>query len=193
MLDTHLIEIGTAQAQRVLTTLGSVKNTVKVFSQLLPDVLIKELVEYCNSVDWQDAENIQGNVIKHRKKALFKMDTVTEVVHCIFENATPIVGHLLNCKDIKFNGVVLWKDSQGYTIGPHTDNPIFKCSLQMYIQNLPMLSTVFETENDYDNNIWTDTMPGSGYIADNANGLTHWMNGIVPQDFNRYSLHAIWS
>tara|TARA_B100002019_G_C21267005_1_gene599956 strand:- start:158 stop:727 length:570 start_codon:yes stop_codon:yes gene_type:complete len=189
MLDTELIEHSTLHATSVLQGLASVKGTVQTFTQLLPSTCIEQLLAYCEHATWIPAEDLQGRAIKNRQKTMLVHDTVVEVVHCVFENCTPLVRQLLRNDTLRFNGLVLWRDTQGYTIGPHTDNPMFNCSLQMYIKNLPRLSTVFESTPD----IWTDTSPGSGYIADNTCGLKHWLNGVVPADYNRYSLHAIWS
>lgn len=192
MLDFKLIEQGTAHARTVLNALPSCAGTVQVFTKLFPEQLLAELLDYCKSASWQPAFNREGEEIKYRKKISFEHDTVLEVSHTVLENVTDDLSKLFD-KQLTFNGIDLWKDTEHYAIGPHTDNPMFNASLQMYIQNLPYLSTVFESTQDCQSNIWTDTAPGSGYIADNTNGLTHWLNGIVPANYNRYSLHATWT
>ena len=191
MLDFELVERGTAHASTVINALPSCEGTVQVFQKLFPQQLLAELLDYCELADWQTALGAYGETIEHRQKICFEHDTVLEVSHMVLENVTDDLSKLFN-KQLTFNGLDLWKDTENYAIGPHTDNPMFNASLQMYIQNLPHLSTVFESTQDYQSNTWTDTAPGSGYVADNTVGLTHWLNGVVPADYNRYSLHATW-
>ena len=189
MLDHELIESGTTHTLEVLNNFPNLENSMIVVKKFFNNEILKQLLEFCESTDeWQDAYDTAGQVIKNRKKISWKLDSILEVSHVILENITPQMSKIFN-KDLKFNGVDLWKDMPGYTISKHTDNPEFNASLQIYIKNLPYLSTVFE----HNGITVTDPNPGNGYLADNTVGIPHWLNGIVPENYERFSLHATWS
>ena len=57
------------------------------------------------------------------------------------------------------------------------------------LNNLPYLKTVFE----FNGILEIDPSPGSGYLADNTTGIPHWLDGVVPDNYTRFSLHATWS
>lgn len=188
MLDTQQIEISTEHTLTVLKHIQKIDG-VHLVTDFFDQALLDKLLEYCQTTSqWQPVYNLEQKEIQCRKKVSWETDTVVEVVHVVLQNVTPQLESIFN-KQLKFNGLDLWKDTEGYAIKKHTDNPMFNASIQIYIYNLPNLSTVFEHNGIHA----TDTNPGSGYIADNTVGVPHWLNGVVPADFSRYSLHASWT
>jgi len=190
MLDIQQIKISTKHTQSVLKHINNIDG-VHFVTGFFNRELLYRLLEYCQTTtSWQPIFDPDQKEIQYRKKITWEEDTVVEVVYSVLQNVTPQLENIFN-KQLKFNGLDLWKDTKGYTIKRHTDNPIFNVSLQIYINNLPHLVTVFEHNGIH----VTDSNPGSGYIADNTKGarVPHWLNGIVPADFNRYSLHATWT
>ena len=186
MLDNELIKSGTIHTLQVLNNLSNLQNSVTVVKNFFNQTMLDQLLEFCETTEsWQD---IGGGVIDYRKKISWETDNIVEVSHTVLENVTPQMSKIFN-KDLKFNGVDLWKDMPGYTISKHTDNPEFNASLQVYIKNLPYLKTVFE----FNGILETDPSPGSGYLADNTTGISHWLDGVVPENYTRFSLHATWS
>jgi len=87
--------------------------------------------------------------------------------------------------NIKFANVRIWKDLPGYYIDAHVDNPGVESSLQLYLNLGPVeLGTWFgDVEIPYVQN--------SGYIMNNRLKLSHGMKHPVPENFNRYSLYAL--
>jgi hypothetical protein len=189
MLDNELIKSGTTHTLHVLNNLSNLQNSVTVVKNFFNQAMLDQLLEFCETTkNWKDAYDTVGGVINYRKKISWETDNIVEVSHTVLENVTPQISKMFN-KDLKFNGIDLWKDSTGYNIARHTDNPEFNASLQVYIKNLPYLSTVFE----HNGITVTDTSPGSGYLADNTVGIPHWLDGVVPENYNRFSLHATWT
>jgi len=188
MLDNELIKSGTIHTLQVLNNLSNLQNSVTVVKNFFNQTMLDQLLEFCETTEsWQDII-VGGGVIDYRKKISWETDNIVEVSHTVLENVTPQMSKIFN-KDLKFNGVDLWKDMPGYTISKHTDNPEFNASLQVYIKNLPYLKTVFE----FNGILETDPSPGSGYLADNTTGISHWLDGVVPENYTRFSLHATWS
>ena len=188
MLDHELIESGTTHTSKVLNNLSNLQNSVTVVKNFFNQAVLDQLLEFCETTkNWQDA-TYDGGVIDYRKKISWETDNIVEVSHIVLEKVTPQMAKIFN-RDLKFNGVDLWKDLPGYSITRHTDNPEFHVSLQIYLKNLPYLKTVFE----FNGILEIDPSPGSGYLADNTTGIPHWLDGVVPDNYTRFSLHATWS
>ena len=145
MLDTQQIKISTKHTQSVLKHIKKIDG-VHLVTGFFDQDLLDKLLEYCQTTtSWQPIYNLKQKEIECRKKIAWEDDSVVEVVHTVLQNVTPQLESIFN-KQLKFNGIDLWKDTKGYTINRHTDNPIFNVSLQIYIDNLPHLVTVFEHE-----------------------------------------------
>jgi len=188
MLDIQQIKISTQHTLAVLKHIHSIDG-VQLVTDFFDQALLDKLLEYCQTTSqWQPVYDLEQKEIDCRKKITWETDTVVEVAHTVLQNITPQLEKTFN-KQLKFNGLDLWKDTEGYFIKRHTDNPAFNASIQIYINNLPHLVTVFEHNGIHT----TDPNSGSGYIADNTVGVPHWLNGVVPADFSRYSLHATWT
>jgi len=192
MIDQDLIKFGSMHLKSMLASLSIDHNGLILIEDVFTDQIIEKLLKFCIAADDWEPQLTADNktVIANREKIAWRYDCIVEETHTILENVTPEISRLIKRDNLVFGGVNLWKDTQGYTIKRHTDNPVIQTSLQVYIQNLPTLSTIFE----YDGNlVHTNPNTNAGYISDNLIGIPHWLPNSVPAEFNRYSLHAIWS
>ena len=192
MIDQDLIKSGSMHLKSTLASLSTDHNGLILIEDVFTDQIIEKLLKFCiASDDWKPQLTADNKtVIANREKISWRYDCIVEETHTILENVTPEISRLIKRDNLVFGGVNLWKDTQGYTIERHTDNTVIQASLQVYIQNLPTLSTIFE----YDGNlVHTNPNTNAGYISDNLIGIPHWLPNAVPAEFNRYSLHAIWS
>tara|TARA_S200000501_G_scaffold319041_1_gene313162 strand:- start:264 stop:836 length:573 start_codon:yes stop_codon:yes gene_type:complete len=190
MLDTDLIDAGTAYTQGWLKLIEPVPQGLHLLEYILHPTVVHQLVNYCYATDlWETVFNTVNKPIQNRQKICWQTDSIIEVAHTILDNCTPQINRIFDI-DAEFNGLDLWRDTAGYTISKHTDNPIFNASLQVYLQNLPELYTSFQYNEKI---IQTNPEPNHGYLSDNTVGIPHWMDNSVPENFVRYSLHATWS
>ena len=192
MIDQDLIKSGSMHLKSMLASLSTDHNGLILIEDVFTDQIIEKLLKFCIAADDWEPQLTADNktVVENREKISWRYDCIVEETHTILENATPEISRLIKRDNLVFGGVNLWKDTEGYAIERHTDNPVIQTSLQVYIQNLPTLSTIFE----YDGNlVHTNPNTNSGYISDNLIGIPHWLPNAVPAEFNRYSLHAIWS
>ena len=192
MLDNQLIESGTEYTQAVLSDLAS--NSLVLVTQVFSASVFDQLLDYCQKYDkWIAEKNPYaydgGQAIQNRFKSQWEYDSIIEVTHNILENCTPELERIF-AKPLEFKGLVLWKDTLGFQFDKHTDNPVFNASLQVYLQNLPHIVTQFEYNEQL---VTPDPAPNCGYIADNTLSIPHWMPESVPDNFERYSLHATWA
>ena len=192
MIDQDLIKSGSMHLKSMLASLSTDHNGLILIEDVFTDQIIEKLLKFCIAADDWEPQLTADNktVVANREKISWRYDCIVEETHTILENATPEISRLIKRDNLVFGGVNLWKDTQGYTIERHTDNTVIQASLQVYIQNLPTLSTIFE----YDGNlVHTNPNTNAGYISDNLIGIPHWLPNAVPAEFDRYSLHAIWS
>ncbi len=188
MLDTDLIDAGTAYTQSWLKRLEP-KQELYLLDHVLHPRVLYDLVNYCLQTQlWEPVYTLDNKPLDNRIKVCWESDTIVEVAHTILDNCTSKINTIFDI-NTQFNGLDLWKDTTGYTIQEHTDNPAFNISMQVYLQNLPGLYTSFRYQ---DKIIQTNPKPNHGYLSDNTVGVLHWMDNSVPENFDRYSLHATW-
>lgn len=116
-------------------------------------------------------------------------DSVIEETYDVVRSITPLMEDLIGHR-LKFNGINLWKDQPSYHIGPHSDRNLIRVALQIYINFCDIdLTTHFDWQGKI---IHPNNRANSGYIMDNSGHVRHWLANAVPQNFNRYSIYAIW-
>jgi len=187
MIDQDLIKSGSQHLKNTLVSLSSDHNGLILIDDVFTNQIIEKLLKFCVTNDaW---EKVPGQKYKDRGTISWCYDSIVEETHTILEGVTPEIVRLIQ-RDLVFTGVNLWKDTEGYTVERHTDNTVIQVSLQVYIQNLPTLSTIFEHDG---NLVHTNPSTNSGYISDNSMSIPHWLSNAIPAKFTRYSLHAIWS
>lgn len=189
MYNSELIQRATLYTQSLLSNMHPVPLGMATVENFFHNDLITHTLEFCNTYDnWQPV-TFGDYTVPHRVKMCFEVDTVIEMLHETLSNCTPQMGTLF-AKSLSFNGLDIWKDTAGYYVDKHTDNPEFNVSLQIYIKNLPQLATVFEYDEQ---TVMPRADPNCGYMCDNTVGIPHWMNTAIPNNFTRYSLHATWA
>lgn len=188
-LDHLLIEDSKIYSQvRLNNTVATASPDLQFVSDFIYPPLLDKLVNFINNdqLDWQD-EIYQES--KNRSKLNWIPDSVLEETHIVLDSLTDQLNKTYN-KQTKFLGLSVWKDQQGYTIRPHTDQPLISISLQIYLSELANdLSTHFLYNGKV---LGPEYVKNSGYIQNNV-GITHFMVNPVPAGHVRYSLYAIWT
>ena len=147
-----------------------------VHNLLNPNTLKTILQQAELQTDWQSVVMQED---KARKSLIWATDGLMDQIWC-----------LLNKLDyskfgLKFRHVSLWKDQHPYFIGEHTDHDGVQAAMQIYLSNGPTgLGTWFE-------DIEIPHIQNTGYIMNNRSKLKHGMKLIVPENFVRYSLYAL--
>jgi hypothetical protein len=163
-----------------------------LLEDFLNPLLVKKLYNFIiqNNLTWEKQEDTKNSYLPNREKINWIPDTVVEEAHIVFSALTEKLNETLHKKS-NFSGISIWKDTTGFTIPEHSDNPVISYAIQLYLVNGPQnLSTVFEYKNEQ---ITTKFKTNSGYLMDNESKLIHYINGSVPENFTRFSLYAIWT
>lgn len=199
MIDQNLINQSIVHASQALQNLAptDIPNLYKV-DNFLSDTLLSKLLDYVNSptTNWQIATSFIQNSTYNQNKLRYQInwdpDTVVEEVHSVFEAQTALINNVYPQHSLKFTGINLWKDSAGYKIRTHTDNPAIAVALQIYLTQ----SQDVDMGTEFFNQDISVTIPGivnGGYLAYNTQPIPHKTTNPVPADITRYSLYAIWA
>jgi hypothetical protein len=125
-----------------------------------------------------------------RLKVNWVFDSVIEEVHTVFENLTPVLNRRFG-RNNRFNGIAVWHDLPGYTIGPHQDRDLINLAIQIYVTTGPAeLGTKFNYNNQV---LQTKYLVNHGYLSDNRRGVTHYLDTPVPVGHTRLSVYAVWT
>jgi hypothetical protein len=125
-----------------------------------------------------------------RLKVNWVFDSVIEEVHMVFENLTPVLNQQFD-RNNRFNGIAIWHDLPGYTIGPHQDRDLINLAVQIYVTAGPAeLGTKFKHN---DRVLQAKYQVNHGYLADNQRGVTHYLDTPVPAGHTRLSVYAVWT
>ena len=86
---------------------------------------------------------------------------------------------------LKFNTVMIWKDSAGYCIKDHVDNDNVKAAILLYLVPGPIdIGTWF-------GDIEIPFRANTGFLMLNETKPVHGMRVPVPENFTRYSMYAL--
>jgi len=125
-----------------------------------------------------------------RLKVNWVFDSVIEEVHTVFENLTTVINQRYN-RNNRFNGIAIWRDLPGYIIGPHQDRDLINLAIQIYVTTGPAeLGTKFNYNNQV---LQTKYLVNHGYLLDNQQGVTHYLDTPVPAEHLRLSVYAVWT
>jgi len=87
---------------------------------------------------------------------------------------------------LTFRTVVIWRDSEGYTISGHADNERVTAAMQIYLSPTRLdLGTWFEDE------IEIPFVQNTGYLMHNRNKIQHGMKNTVPPNYTRLSFYTL--
>lgn len=194
MIDQLLIDETAKNITRSLNIKQKVSNDLYTLENVLPESICKKLWEYIQTTNqWQPIEDIHYQ--KSRKKITWHSDTVIEELHCAFEQVTNEVNKIFSDEQKQnFIGIALWEDSEEYSIGWHTDNPLLSSALQLYLfDTCPEdCGTTFKINN---NDINLPFIHNTAYLANHniENKLLHKTTKTTPLGVKRYSLYVSWS
>ena len=191
MIDHNLVERSILHISKI-KPIEIVPGLYKIQDVLFP-TLLNKLLSFVstNDLEWVNEIDPHGReLIRPRKKFNWLPDSPIEEVHTVLESYTASINKLFD-RDNTFNGISIWKDTVGYQIGPHTDNPIFDVALQLYLSDNPGIkkaTTFYKDDSVYQ----FDHVQNTGYIIDNRRKIVHSFTEKIPGNDVRYSLHSVW-
>lgn len=189
MIDQQLIQNNIEHAANSLQNIEP-SNIDGLFfvNEFFTQELVDKLLLYLNSDIPQWQQKIQPN----RQEVNWDPDTVVEEAHEILLAQTGKINQIFPAQKLKFLCLNIWKDTAGYRIRPHTDNPVILAALQIYLTtNLDL-----DLGTEFIKGPLRVNVPGKvncGYLANNSTPIPHKTTNIVPPGYIRYCLYAIWA
>lgn len=191
MIDDDLISRNKAKVRACLDSRKSIiSGSLFALDSVLDDDILTKIKIYLDrdSLEWHDVETQVG---LPRKKITWDSDTVIEELHEIFSSLTQSVNHIFPGKQKHFWGISLWKDSAGYYLPWHIDNPELDVAMQIYLFDQTDTGTVFKYD---DSELLIESNHNTGYLVKNSpDPIYHKTQRPVPAGIDRYSLYVIWS
>lgn len=196
MIDQMLIENNIQSLRDSFNTRKKVCDQLHIVQNVFTSEALSKLYCYIlNEPDkpWQMETTSDYKVLDvPRKKISWHAESIIEEFHEIFSSLTDSITFAVK-QDVKFHGIVLWKDQEGYEISWHTDNPILAATMQIYIAG-----TIYNPGTEFelkDGSYYTcDFKVNTGYFIDQTqHRLKHHTTGQVPNSTDRYSLFAMWT
>lgn len=192
MLDYNLIDNNTICIKNSLNNLTKISNNFYKLKDVFDQAATEKLKSYLDTVKKRDWRKEQGQEQKNRASITFKADTALEEFHIALENSTSIIQKMYPELNLKFDGMMVWRDGAGYNIAPHTDNPKIAVSLQIYLYDTapPHCGTRFYLD---DKQVDVEYQHNTGYLIEQvSNKLMHSSMCKTPKGVTRYSLYAVW-
>lgn len=197
MIDSELIEQCANSIKLSLEKRNSVNHSLSTIQKVLPENALLKLQKYIenSNVFWQTVDEGTYSQPNTRRKVTWDADTIVEELHVAFEKVTNSINKFFpSNQQQNFIGISLWKDTGGYKMDWHTDNPILSCAIQLYLFDTcpTQCGTTFIVD---DNQVEIPFVSNSGYVAFHNvdEKLMHKASCIVPENVVRYSLYASWS
>lgn len=189
MIDQQLIQ---SNIEHAANSLQKIKNSdisgLFFVNDFFTQDLVDKLLLYLNS----DQPQWEKKILLHRQEINWDPDTVVEETHEIFLAQTSKINEIFPEQKLKFLGLNIWKDTTGYHIKQHTDNPVIIAAIQIYLTENSNLDLGTEFTKDQ----LTVNIPGKincGYLANNSRPIPHNTTNTVPEGYVRYCLYAIWT
>lgn len=194
MLDQSLITATTAHAGKSLSDSNPLAKDFRLLDNFLSSVLIDKLQMYINTASESEWQPVPLQDTLPRRSINWQADTVIEELHIMANNLTPDVNQLFGARDLKLQAIQLWRDTEGYSLQPHKDNPVIDISLQIYLFDCPSkLGTSFLLDGKV---LDVPFKHNTGYILFKESydsRIKHWTTATVPKGVSRYSLYVTWS
>lgn len=152
--------------------------------------MLNKLMNHLDQDDLLVWHRSVGQENRPRKEIRWQFDSVIEEIHVVVETLTIKIEELQK-KKLKFNGIMIWKDTAGYMYSRHKDIPTISAAIQIYLtEGHPELNTKFY----YKDNIYqSEYKINHGYFFDNSTRMEHGIENPVPEGHTRYSLYCHWS
>lgn len=193
MIDQKLIEQASQHLARAIQDKHSTScQDLFLITHVIDQLSLDKLQIYLSTVDENKWQNVQGTSNYRRQRISWDNDTIVEELHDAFALLTPQINDIFPACIKNFWGISIWKDSPGYTIGWHTDDPDIDTAMQVYLYTVPGNGTVFGSESDF---LIVPSEHNTGYLLEQQqnNRVPHRSERPVPKDITRYSLYAVWS
>lgn len=194
MIDQQLIDRGIAHARVSLSRAVSTPcEWLLRVEDFLPCEILSKVDKFAKHPSAQAWLQVENQEHMPRDRVSWASDTVIEELHEIHAALTPDINRLFPLPIKHFWGVSLWRDSGGYDISWHRDNPDIDVAIQIYLSATgPAPGTDFEINGSI---YPIDFVTNCGYISCNSfdRGLPHCTAFPVPNNTMRYSLYAVWS
>lgn len=193
MIDQALIDDNSAHLTECLKNKTHTPlNGLYQLSNILDQNILEKLSVYLQTVGKEQWSAIPQQQNKPRSVITWDADTVIEELSEVFNSVTPTINAVFSDVYKHFWGVTIWRDTEGYNIDWHTDNPDIDVALQMYLYTEPGLGTVFGSES---NQTLISSIHNTGYLAVHTgdNKIPHRTENTIPAGVTRYNLYAIWS
>ncbi len=194
MIDQTLILSAISHAKLAIKNSKSLTDKFKLISDVLSaDILIK-LKQFIDTVDEKEWKEVPGQEFYPRKGINWISNTVVEELHIVMDNQSDEINKHFNTTGKKFLGLALWRDTDGYEIPKHQDNPKIDIAMQIYLFDYPKkYGTTFMVNGE---SIDIPFKHNTGYLLNQQeyNGrLVHWSTNKLVGSLPRYSLYLIWS
>lgn len=189
-IDTNLVNLSTVHSQHCLQKRSATPSTDLWFLQnfIYPE-LLQKLVGYVTTSTNLNWHPLKGQEKKNRAEVNWEPESVIEEVHMVYDNLTLDLS-LLFGRNLKFNGIAVWKDGPGYMFSCHQDADCINVAIQIYLVDGPReLHTKFYFQDQI---LESTYQKNYGYCMDNINKLPHGIETPVPENHVRYSLYASW-
>ena len=189
MLDTELIDKNCQQASSAVDNLyPTLSSNLFLVSEIFDPAILDKLQDYIRAQDDAAWTTVLGQEHLPRHKITWDMDSVIEELHVVCESLTDKLSARFD-RDLRFNGIQIWRDREGYYFGYHTDDPAIDTSLQVYLFEGPANcgTTFFNDGSRYVITFYHNT----GYLC-TSHQVPHETTTPVPPGVTRYSLYAHW-
>lgn len=193
MLDQLLISQGSQHLTQAIVDSTEVIGNFRLISRALNDELLAKLQTFVIESSPSAWTTVPGQTSPARVAVRWQSDTVLEELHEIGQNITQQINSIFNLQERAFQGLQIWKDTEGYEIGPHVDNPKIDISLQIYLFDCPAkFGTSFIVKG---RTVDVPFVSNTGYITYKTklqDRLFHWTTNKLEAGLTRYSLYFTW-
>lgn len=193
MLDQLLISQGTATLKYALVKSDELAGNFRLISQAFDTELLNKIQQFILQSDTKDWTSVEGQTSPARVALRWQSDTVLEELHQIGQNITEQINTVFGLEGKKFQGLQIWRDTEGYEIKPHVDNPKIDISLQIYLFDCPeKFGTSFIIKGK---TVDVPFINNTGYITYKnklQDRLFHWTTNRLESGLTRYSLYFTW-
>ena len=157
-------------------------------NDLFSEAILDKLEQYIDQTTETEWSQVAGQEHLPRHKITWQADSVIEELHTVCDSLTEQLCERFN-RALRFNGLQIWRDTEGYYFGRHTDDPKIDTSLQIYVFDAPSVcgTTFFVNGAELVLGFFHNT----GYLCTSHN-LPHCTTTAVPPGTVRYSLYAHW-
>lgn len=186
----NLIRLGTEYSQyKLQNRIVTPSSELWFLQDFIYPALLEKLFKFITTSVDLNWHLVKGQERRNRLEVSWEPESVVEEIHMVYDNLTADLN-LIFARNLKFNGISIWKDGPGYMYGRHRDIDQISVAIQIYLTDGPdQLHTKFYHEDQI---LKSTYQKNYGYIMDNTNKLQHGIETPVPENYTRYSLYTSW-